>query len=149
MLTYVKGDATFPIGEGKKLIIHCCNNRGGWGAGFVLALNKRWHKPKQAYLDMKDRSLGHVEIVPVESDVAVANIIGQDGYGRDGRQYVSYDALRTAFKALAAKLDPTKHTIHGPRLGAGLAGGNWTVIEEILITEFVHKGFNVTIYDLN
>lgn len=35
-LTYVEGDATYPLGESEtsdiKVIMHCCNNRGGWAA---------------------------------------------------------------------------------------------------------------------
>lgn len=38
---YVTGDATEPIGEGEKIIAHICNDQGGWGAGFVLALSKK------------------------------------------------------------------------------------------------------------
>jgi O-acetyl-ADP-ribose deacetylase (regulator of RNase III) len=39
---YMTGDATAPVGEGQKLIVHVCNDIGAWGAGFVLALSKRW-----------------------------------------------------------------------------------------------------------
>jgi hypothetical protein len=42
MIYYAKGDASKPIGAGPKMICHITNNRGGWGAGFVLALSKRW-----------------------------------------------------------------------------------------------------------
>ena len=47
---YIQGDATKPIGNDNRLIIHCCNNIGKWGEGFVLALNKRWMEPYQNYL---------------------------------------------------------------------------------------------------
>lgn len=38
---YITGDATIPIGEGKKIIAHVCNDIGAWGKGFVLPLAKK------------------------------------------------------------------------------------------------------------
>ncbi len=49
MINYVKGDATSPIGDGVKLIVHVCNDIGAWGAGFVLALSKKWITPEKQY----------------------------------------------------------------------------------------------------
>ncbi len=48
-IEYVSGDATRPVGDGCKVIVHICNDRGGWGKGFVLALSKRWKQPEAAY----------------------------------------------------------------------------------------------------
>jgi O-acetyl-ADP-ribose deacetylase (regulator of RNase III) len=49
MITYLKGDATVPQAKGTKLIVHVCNTLGGWGAGFVLAISKRWEQPEAMY----------------------------------------------------------------------------------------------------
>jgi len=46
-IVYLKGDATQPQAKGVKIIVHCCNDLGGWGKGFVLALRKRWPEPEQ------------------------------------------------------------------------------------------------------
>ena len=35
-IAYVQGDATQPQGTGARIIVHICNDIGGWGAGFVL-----------------------------------------------------------------------------------------------------------------
>ena len=32
-ITFVDGDVTKPIGNGKKYIVHCCNDLGLWGKG--------------------------------------------------------------------------------------------------------------------
>ena len=37
-LRIIKGDATAPQGSGTKIIAHVCNDQGGWGKGFVLAV---------------------------------------------------------------------------------------------------------------
>ena len=48
-LTYVKGDATKPVvfdtknvGEVHVYGPHCCNDAGGWGSGYVVALTNRF-----------------------------------------------------------------------------------------------------------
>ena len=35
---HVIGDATQPLGDGPEIIVHVCNDIGGWGRGFVVAL---------------------------------------------------------------------------------------------------------------
>ena len=53
-LNIIKGDATKPEGLGEKPIIipHVCNNIGGWGSGFVVALNNAFGiGPMMAYRD--------------------------------------------------------------------------------------------------
>lgn len=41
-INYLKGDATNPASAGNKIIVHVCNDIGGWGKGFVMAISKRW-----------------------------------------------------------------------------------------------------------
>ena len=31
------------------MIVHVCNDIGGWGAGFVVAISRRWKAPEEAY----------------------------------------------------------------------------------------------------
>jgi hypothetical protein len=48
-LDVAPGDATAPQGTGPKVIAHVCDDMGGWGKGFVVALSKRWPEPEAAY----------------------------------------------------------------------------------------------------
>ena len=48
-IRYVRGDATVPSAKGVKLIAQVCNDLGGWGKGFVLAVSRRWPGPEAAY----------------------------------------------------------------------------------------------------
>ncbi|WP_306766628.1 hypothetical protein [Tenacibaculum sp. M341] len=48
-IKYIKGDATSPQAKGVKIIAHICNDLGGWGKGFVLAVSKRWKEPEISY----------------------------------------------------------------------------------------------------
>jgi O-acetyl-ADP-ribose deacetylase (regulator of RNase III) len=157
---YVIGDATRPEGDGLKIIAHCCNNEGGWGAGFVVALSRRWPRPEIEYRrwarshgERFKKMLGAMQLVPVEDDVCVANIIGQDGVGRapDGGIPVRYRAISKGLGFIAQyALDHPERdvSVHMPRIGCGLAGGNWAEIEPLLDRHFVMHGIPVTVYDL-
>ena len=82
-IIYIKGDATSPISPGNKIITHICNDIGGWGKGFVLALSKKWKVTEEAYRQwyksQEEFSLGDVQFVHVADDIYVANMIGQQG----------------------------------------------------------------------
>jgi O-acetyl-ADP-ribose deacetylase (regulator of RNase III) len=147
-INYVKGDATKPIGDGLKIIAHICNNVGAFGAGFVVALSKRWLKPELEYRRMKreDRVLGHVQFVPVTKDIVVANMIAQhDIKPQYGIPPIRTVALRYCLELVNTEAIKTGATIHMPRIGAGLAGGNWSEIEKIINETLT---VDVTVYDL-
>lgn len=163
-LTYVKGDATQPAGTDPKLLIHCCNDIGLWGAGFVMAISRRWPQPEDRYNEWyikgggADLPLGWVQPVKVLENLWVVNMIGQQGVGIRGKKEppIRYDAVRTCLTKVAKiALDPKYRgpfkacSIHAPRFGAGLAGGDWNVIEQSIKEELVEKGLSVTIYDFD
>lgn len=133
-LTYVDGDATAPIGTGKKLIIHCCNDIGAWGAGFVMALSAKWDAPEQHYRALRSYSLGNVQLVDVEEDITVVNMIGQQGCGPDefGNPPIRYTAIMLALQQVNAEAEATGATVHCPKFGSDLAGGDWNLIEALL-----------------
>jgi O-acetyl-ADP-ribose deacetylase (regulator of RNase III) len=119
----------------------------------VLALSRRWSQPEEAYRHWakngRDFELGHLQLVAVEADLWVANLIAQSGYRSTANPVaLRYDALSTTLGKLAARLDAGTTSIHTPRIGAGLAGGDWSRIEAILRTELCERGFSVTVYDL-
>lgn len=148
-IKYIKGDATYPVGNGKKIICHICNNKGAWGAGFVLALSKRWDEPENVYRKMSEDMLvlGKVMIVPVENDILVANMIAQHNVYPDANGFppIRYGAVRVALTAVNDLAKTINATLHMPRIGAGLAGGRWEDIEQI-IKEVV--SVDVYVYDL-
>jgi len=137
---YVTGDATNPVAVGKKIIVHVCNDIGAWGAGFVLALSKKWKDPEATYRasfgkrEKVKPMLGNVQYVFVENNIVVANMIAQKGCGlsEDGRPPIRYGALRVALADVNDEAYRIGATLHMPRIGCGLAGGQWEEIEKIL-----------------
>lgn len=154
-INYVKGDATQPQGPGVKIICHICNDLGAWGAGFVLAVSRRWLRPEEDYRKWyrdrnvtEDFALGNVKFVQVEDDIYVANMIAQKGlgYGTDGPP-IRYLALAECLDKVA---DFAKElaSIHMPRIGCGLAGGSWSKVEGLIQDYLCNRELSVTVYDL-
>ncbi|MFF2510956.1 macro domain-containing protein [Streptomyces sp. NPDC058086] len=153
-ITYVRGDATTPSAKGVRLIAHVCNDIGGWGKGFVLALSRRWPEPEAAYRAWhRDRAhndfgLGAAQFVQVEKLVWVANLIGQRGIRTGSKGVpVRYEAIDTALAHLATKAAELDASVHMPRIGCGLAGGNWSRVEPLIMRRLVERGVAVTVYD--
>jgi O-acetyl-ADP-ribose deacetylase (regulator of RNase III) len=156
MITYIVGDATDPQGQGKKMIVHVCNDIGAWGLGFVVPLGTKFPKAKDEYKKLKADSgkripLGTVQFVDVAAEIVVANMVAQRGIvgQAPGTRPLSYDALLECLEKAGEHAQKNDLSIHAPRFGAGLAGGDWDVIalfiEKTLIGKF---GRAVTIYDL-
>ena len=154
-IQYIVGDATQPKGEGRKIIVHVCNDIGGWGRGFVVALSKRWPEPEQRYRawhlgeEAQPFALGEVQFVNVSQEIWVANLIGQrDVRAIGGVPPVRYEAIRKGLKQVASKAKELEASVHMPRIGCGLAGGKWDEVEPIVKEELTGSGSEVFVYDL-
>jgi O-acetyl-ADP-ribose deacetylase (regulator of RNase III) len=152
MITYLKGDATELTGDSstrKKIIVHVCNDLGGWGRGFVLALSKKWPQPEAAYrrISKNERILGIIQPVRVDKKIVVVNMIAQSGYGLHNIAPIRYDALTTCLQQVNAFARHYDTTIHMPKIGSGLAGGDWNQIEAIINKTL--ENHDVYVYELN
>jgi O-acetyl-ADP-ribose deacetylase (regulator of RNase III) len=147
-IQFITGDATAPIGDGNKIIAHVCNDVGAWGAGFVLAISKRWPQPQAEYLKLsRPLTLGTVSVIQVEPAVWVANMIAQQGIRTlAGVPPLRCNALKQCLGILTREAENLKATIHMPRIGCGLAGGKWERVEP-LIREVILSS-EVFVYDL-
>lgn len=152
-ITYLKGDATKPDTAGNKIIVHICNDIGGWGAGFVLAISKRWKKPEEEYKELFKTKpyplLGEIQFVQTEQDIFVANLIGQRHIvpDRNGRPPIRYKAVETGLAKLADFAKEISASVHMPRIGCGLAGGSWEKIEPIIKMQLTNNKIDVFVYD--
>ncbi|WP_333773273.1 macro domain-containing protein [Streptomyces sp. IBSBF 3136] len=153
-ITYLQGDATAPFAKGPKVIAHVCNDIGGWGRGFVLALSRRWPEPEAAYRAWhrgragNDFGLGAVQLVEVGPRLWVANMIGQRGVRTGSKGVpVRYEAIDAALGRLADEAVERGASVHMPRIGCGLAGGRWSRVEPLVRERLVERGVAVTVYD--
>lgn len=103
--------------------------------------------------------LGCIQFVDVQKDLVFVNMIGQEYYYNSNskkypaydaieknKRFVSYDALVECFKSLKSEVqrEDKGYTIQSPRLGSGLAGGDWRIIEAIMES----SGLDFVVYDL-
>jgi hypothetical protein len=152
MITYLIGDATQPQPKQGvndiRLIFHITNSAAGWGRGFVLSLSRRWKEPEYNYRKWsketeQNKRLGQVQFVPVQDEhgtLYVANMCAQEGYVTSSNSVpLRYTALTTCLNIAREWVENQRSinnsayiSIHGPRLGSGLAKGNWPKIEEII-----------------
>lgn len=120
-------------------IVHGCNAQGVMGSGVALAIRNKWPQVFSRYRDTYEQEglqLGEVFPVTVSPELRVWNAITQNLYGRNGSRFVSYDAVETCFSEINQYLltvpDPAPRELHIPLIGAGLGGGNWEIIREII-----------------
>lgn len=154
-ITYLTGDATNPAISGPKIVAHICNDIGGWGKGFVLAISKRWPEPESKYRtwfaerESNDFALGAVQFVSVADELWIANMVAQHKINRadDGTPPIRYDAVEACLARLASFASEQGATIHMPRIGCGLAGGKWDEIEPLIDRTCGMVDVSVFVYD--
>lgn len=164
-LTYVKGDVTEPQRNDPAEVIvlpHVCNNIDGWGRGVVVAISNKWPEPEREYRDYMNssttqasasRGLGETIRVEVADNIVVMNMIAQNGVrGKDNPIPLRYPALVKTMEYVALDIIRMKGqgkqvSIACPKFGAGLAGGDWRVIEALIRQCWCDYGIDVTVYE--
>lgn len=138
MIEYKTGDL---LDVKRGVIAHGCNCYGVMGAGVALAIKQKYPKAHSDYVKVCNRYydnpedlLGEINFVRVSDDILIANCFTQLDFGGKKRN-LRYDALAQVFEKLnSADLEE----LNIPKIGAGLAGGNWDLIESII--NDVYKG---------
>ena len=154
-ITYVRGDATSTRGEGSKLVVQVVNDGAfTWGGGgFAAAVKNKWPSAQRAFTtevtdDKNKLKLGNVIASEVQPDVILTSVVAQRGYGQSSRPRIRYGALRDGLLQVSKIAKAKKAAVHMPRIGTGLAGGAWPVVEEIIREVLIQAGIKVFVYDL-
>lgn len=144
----INGDLIKLFKEGKfDVIVHGCNCMCTMGSGIAKSI--RTDYPAVYEVDQKtikgDRSkLGTTSAAIVENGKVIVNAYTQYNYGRD-RVHVDYEAVRSCMKVIKAKYSGKR--IGLPKIGAGLAGGDWVIIYGIIEEELNGEDVTVVIYE--
>ena len=125
------------------LLVHQVNTVGIMGAGMAQALKEKWpivfdeyrkevKEQKQSMMGYTYSLLGSVYFVRINEKLIVANLFGQNSYGRENICYTDYKAHDTAWHKIGKSQLTFNLPVYAPFLiGAGLAGGDWKKIHEI------------------
>ncbi|HJZ91139.1 MAG TPA: hypothetical protein VKE40_09720 [Gemmataceae bacterium] len=75
-------------------------------------------------------------------------MVGQRGIkrGKSGPP-IRYEAVAECLERVAAKALELGASVHMPRIGCGLAGGEWSKIEPLIEQRLCDRGVAVTVYD--
>ena len=135
MVHYERGN----IVTNKKYTIFCqqVNCRKVMGAGLARQIRNEYPEVYVEYKHVEDPMLGYILPVFTSDGRICINMFAQDGFGRD-KQYTDYDAFKSCLRAIVGLV--ADHHIHEDvpiafpyMIGCGLAGGDWTVIEKLLL----------------
>ena len=132
------------------LIPHITNNVKGWGAGFVVPLGNCFPKAKQMFLSFDNPKLGDVQFCECDNKI-ICNMFAQDGIRNiNNLNPIRYESLKQCMNKIKKYIEDLmkstnkKIVISAPMFGSGLAGGEWSEIEN-MINE-IWKDFDVDIY---
>nr|WP_321403883.1 macro domain-containing protein [uncultured Desulfobacter sp.] len=132
----IKGDLIHLAKEGQfDLIVHGCNCFCTMGAGIAKQIRSQFPQAWEADLATVsgDKSkLGSYSEACIRTPTGrlyVINAYTQYHYSGDG-VLVDYDAMAKVFTALKNQFSGLR--MGYPKIGAGLAGGNWKIISEII-----------------
>lgn len=141
-----------------EVIAHGVNCQNKMGSGVAKALYQKWPQVKESYHSLSEQ---RTDLKPEDKlgimqpaycrDKTILNCFTQLNYGYDGQLYVNYDAVRKCMKqALEFCMDRNIYEIALPKIGCGLAGGDWKIVRAILEETFPidDPDFQVKVYYL-
>ncbi len=151
MIVYKKGDVLKALKANEiDAVAHGCNCSGGFGSGIAKQIANQYPKVRNEYIfqhHARNGVLGKIHPITTEDGVIV-NCYTQEEYGRDkNKVYCSYEAIEEVMTKLARYAEWKEPLRIGmPLIGAGLAGGDWNRIENIINNAF--KNLEVHVYKL-
>lgn len=141
LIIYKTGDL---LAAEEPAIVHGCNAKGVMGKGVAKLIRERYPTAYEAYREAHQKvglKLGQTIWVPCDPHIVI-NAITQDDYRRNpygSSKHADYDAIRAAFHEINGLAKNSGFgsidSIALPLIGAGLAGGEWRIIAEIIEEE--------------
>lgn len=132
MIKYIVGNL---LESDCDIIIHGCNCVGGFGSGVASQIAKKWPKAKTKYLEYHNTigwKLGDIQIVKLKKGKYLANCATQKEYFPRNKVHADYKAIATVMRSLKYMSSDGKLSIGMPKIGCGLAGGDWKIVENII-----------------
>ena len=132
MIYYMNGDL-LDVTSG--IIVHGCNAQGVMGSGVAKAIKQKYPGAFRTYQDVHQNTPGGLKLGEVvwyvRDDIKIANAITQEFYGTEKR-HVNYAAVVKCFTEVIGYANTMKLDIYFPKIGAGLGGGDWSIIEQLI-----------------
>jgi hypothetical protein len=140
------------------MCIRDSNNIGKYGAGLSGALSRKWPNVEsdyRAWFNNKPGNLdmGLIQISTMDTHLAVVNMVAQYGVrSHTNPNPMDYKALEMCLIRLFGILaqlalkhrNSKRFKIWCPKIGSGLAGGDWSIIKPMVEHWFVDRDFELT-----
>lgn len=154
MITEIKGDLIKLFNDCQfNVIAHGCNCQCKMESGIAKTIKDKWAEVYE--VDCKTelgdvKKLGNFTKTLVNLDCGkqglIYNLYTQFQYGSDGKLYLNYPALELSIQKMIWL--ENKNKIGLPKIGCGLAGGNWDIVKEIINRFAIRYKANITIVSL-
>lgn len=157
MIEYIKGDL---VKSDCDVIIHGCNCFCNMGAGIAKQIRETYpeaYETDKLTISGDKNKLGNISYTKTVNKyfsdklIYVVNAYTQYTYGRKaGEVYADYKAINEAMIRIYGLFSDThdiQFKIGMPKIGAGLARGNWDTISEIINRVFADKKVYVYEWD--
>jgi O-acetyl-ADP-ribose deacetylase (regulator of RNase III) len=154
VIKYKKGDLIKAALSGEvDVIMHQCNCFNTMGSGIAPKIAKAF--PGAYAIDQStekgdEGKLGTYTVSHENPVCSVVNLYGQYGFWKQegGKINTDYCALAASLEAVGDKLRKYKPNakIGLPKLGCGLGGGDWIIVEELIQRKLY--SLDVTVYEL-
>jgi O-acetyl-ADP-ribose deacetylase (regulator of RNase III) len=146
MIEYIEGDV---LNSGEQIVVHGCNCFNNMGSGIAKQVSIEY--PWAAFADYETvpgdvNKLGRYTTAIGENGTRIINAYTQYHYSRI-QVNADYNAIERAMANICS--DFPEHKVFAmPKIGAGLAGGDWNIIEKILekISNQYDKIFRVYLF---
>ena len=128
------------------ILIHGCNCFHLMGGGIASQIKNFFpeaYSVDKATIYGLPSKLGTISYTKM-SNPTIINAYTQYGYSSRYKQ-ADYDAIRKSFKEIKQKY--TGQLMSIPLIGAGLAGGDWTVILSIIMDELSNENVTIVVWD--
>lgn len=149
MIKIVEGDILLAKEE---IIGQQVNAQAVMGSGLAKQIRAKYPNVYDEYVEFCElydntrQRMGLVNFVEVEEGKYIANLFGQEDYGRNKFiTYTNYDSLEMALRFLKSVAKMNNMSVALPyNLGCGLANGNWNVVYRMI--EVIFEDYDVTLY---
>lgn len=140
------------------MIAHGVNCCGVMGAGVAKIIAEKYPIVRQEYFKKFDKKvqpelLGTIQEVEINKKLSCFNLFCQVYYGdvitpyNNQPQNLDYGALDKVLNQLFYTISKRDKVLYMPKIGCGLAKGNWNIVREFIIHYENKYGINCIICD--
>lgn len=139
------------------VIAHQVNCQSVMGSGVAKQIKEKWPCVYDSYVSYcydyitcTHELLGECQLVQVNDNQYVANLFGQNYYGKDGKRYTNYEALYKSLEGLANQM--SKHNLKSVAIPYNMSccrgGAKWQIVVGMICAIFLEAGITVEIWKL-